>query len=167
MLVPGVATMFRAAQVIPVFHKSARPAVLNRLKPWFRRRHKRSAWEEAGERLKSGASVGVFPEGTMNRHPTRLLRGRSGAAKIALENDVPVVPVGIRFPEHDGRGPISDRERMAIEIGPPIETGSFGRLSKGAVRSLHTALMLELARLSGKEWWPNGPRRRYEHAGQQ
>ena len=166
MLVPGVGTIYRAGKIIPVFNKSAKPPFLNVLKPWFQRGHEGSAWERAAARLQAGSPVGVFPEGTMNRHPTRLLRGRSGAARLALENQVPVVPVGIRFPENDGSQAIRDGDPMEIEVGPPIPaaaTPAGETVDKAAVAAHHEKIMRELERLSGKEWNPRGPRRRIQH----
>jgi hypothetical protein len=42
--------------------------------------------------LALGRSVGIFPEGTVNRDPHRLLAGRRSAALLSLERRVPVVP---------------------------------------------------------------------------
>ncbi|MCG8459070.1 MAG: 1-acyl-sn-glycerol-3-phosphate acyltransferase, partial [Holophagales bacterium] len=121
MLVPGVATLYRVAQVVPVFGKEPKIRALARLRPFYQRRYPGSAWDRAGQLLAEGGSIGAFPEGTINRRPDRLLRGRTGAARLAVESRVPVVPVGIRFPEHGGAHPIADGERMEIEIGEPLE----------------------------------------------
>ena len=118
-LIPPVALMYRCNQVITVTRKSARPAWLNVFRPLFQ--EKIPAFERALQTLEQGASVGIFPEGTMNRHPTQLLRGQTGAARLALASQVPIVPVGIRFPENPDGAPISDRSRMEIEIGPPFK----------------------------------------------
>ncbi|MEM8934367.1 MAG: lysophospholipid acyltransferase family protein [Acidobacteriota bacterium] len=166
MLVPGVGLMYRAGKIIPVFNKSAKPPFLNALKPLYQRRHPGTAWERASAILQAGHPVGVFPEGTMNRHPRTLLRGRAGAAMLALENGVPVVPVGIRFPENDGTQPIGDRDRMTIEVAPPITADADrdgNTVSKRAAVAFHEKIMRELERLSGKAWNPRGPRRRIQH----
>ena len=54
------------------------------------------ALDVAIETIRGGALAGIFPEGTVNPEPEAgLLRGRKGAARIALATDAPVVPVGI------------------------------------------------------------------------
>lgn len=169
MLVPGVGVIYRAGKIIPVFNKSAKPAFLNALKPLYERGHEGTAWERASARLQEGAPVGVFPEGTMNRHPRRLLRGRKGAARLAVENGVPIVPVGIRFPENDGETKIRDGDPMAIEVGPPIPVEASAEVPapKDAVDAVHETIMRELERLSGKAWNPRGPRRRIQHVAEE
>ena len=71
---------FKGANVIPV------------------RRESRSAAEAAlqtgVQALREGNLVGIFPEGT--RSPDgRLYRGKTGVARMALEAQVPVIPVAI------------------------------------------------------------------------
>lgn len=94
----------------------------------------RRALEEAAATVRSGALAGIFPEGRVNPG-TELQRGRSGAARIALAADAPVIPVGIwgtqaRWPR-DGltfRRPL--RPRIAISFGEPIEPrGDLGSFS--------------------------------------
>jgi 1-acyl-sn-glycerol-3-phosphate acyltransferase len=53
--------------------------------------------EQARQHLIAGRSIGIFPEGTVNRDRSQLLRGRYGAARLSLETGVPVTPAGIRF----------------------------------------------------------------------
>lgn len=163
MLVPGVGLMYRCAQVIPVFGKRAKPAFLNSLRRFYEQPG--TAWERAGQMLAEGRSIGSFAEGTMNRHPRRLLRGRPGAAQLAIERGVPVVPVGIRFPQHREAESIPDGAPMEIDIGapltPPDTTGS-GADSKELVRAFQARIMGRLSELSGKSWSPGSPRRRVD-----
>ena len=115
-IVPGFARCYRIGRMITVTRKDARPRWLNIFRPLFD--EKVPAFDRALAALCAGDSVGVFPEGTINRHPTRLLRGRTGAARLALMAGVPVVPAGIRFPEHDGETLIPDSARLSIDIDP-------------------------------------------------
>jgi 1-acyl-sn-glycerol-3-phosphate acyltransferase len=165
MLVPGVGLLYRHARVILVGAKSARFRVLNR----FRDRilaGAGDAFEQCRATLREGGSLGFFPEATLNRHPERLLRGQTGAARLALATSTPIVPVGIRFPEHPPGRAIGDLEPMTIEFGPPIEARpAEPRSALAAVRELHAQLMQEIARLSGKRWSPRAPRRRDRDAG--
>lgn len=161
LLMPGVATLYRRSGVITVTRKDARPRFLNALRPLFS--HALPARQRALDRLRAGASVGVFPEGTINRHPHRLLRGSTGTAQLALRSGASIVPAGIRFPEHRGSDPITDGERMIVEIGEPIEPPTVAdrqRPRRGELRELHQQIMLELAKLSGKSWSPRAQKRR-------
>jgi 1-acyl-sn-glycerol-3-phosphate acyltransferase len=152
MLVPGVGNLMRRGQVLASTRKPARPRFLNRL----RSRHEppQPPFERATELLAAGRSVGVFPEGTANRDPRRLLRGRHGAARLSLQSGVPIVPIGLRFPFEPADAPIRDLARVAIEIGEPLPPRRWhdGIASLDAVRSRHADIMTALAALSGKTW---------------
>lgn len=161
MLVPGVASLYRRGHVILVTRKKPRFPSLDRLK----KRIVGDAGDAFGqclEALRSGAPLGLFPEATMNRHPRRLLRGQTGAARLSLATGAPILPAGIRFPEQPHHRPIRDFERMVVEIGSPIGAGVGGVNSPTpeAVRQLHNRMMREIARLSGKDWTPQARRRR-------
>jgi 1-acyl-sn-glycerol-3-phosphate acyltransferase len=54
----------------------------------------RRALDFAVETLRSGKAFGMAPEGTRSPHH-RLIRGKTGAAYLAAESGVPVVPVGL------------------------------------------------------------------------
>src|SRR5215510_6513176 len=76
-MIPGVDLLYRRARPITVAPKPARPRLLNLVKPLFT--DTVSPMEQARQHLKSGRSIGVFAEGSVNRDPSRLLRGRLGA----------------------------------------------------------------------------------------
>ncbi len=58
----------------------------------------RDALEEAAQRLQSGHSVGIFPEGLVSPRNGGYHRPRTGAARLAMSTEVPVIPVGIYLP---------------------------------------------------------------------
>jgi 1-acyl-sn-glycerol-3-phosphate acyltransferase len=58
----------------------------------------KDALDEAERRLKSGQSVGIFPEGLISPHEGGYHAPHSGAARLALMTGAPVVPVGIYLP---------------------------------------------------------------------
>ena len=84
------------------------------------------ALDAAIETIRGGALAGIFPEGTVNPEPEAgLLRGRKGAARIALATDAPVVPVGIwgtqaRWPKIGLPLRRPWRPVVAISSGEPI-----------------------------------------------
>jgi 1-acyl-sn-glycerol-3-phosphate acyltransferase len=155
LLMPVIGWVMRRSGVIVVTRKSARPAFLNRLKPFFE--DSLSTAERVKEHLAAGRSVGVFPEGTVNRDPGRLLPGRVGMSRLSLETGVPVVPVGIRFPDARPGEPIGEQERMEIHVGSAIQPPAVeGTPSLSQSRRWHGTVMHEIARLSGKSWGPKG-----------
>jgi 1-acyl-sn-glycerol-3-phosphate acyltransferase len=159
-LVPVIGTILRAGESILLVRKPAKPAILNVFKPLFQRQG--PAFEQAAAALRSGRSVGIFPEGTTNRHPRKLLRGFDGAARLSLETGVPVIPVGMRFPGQAEDRPVRDRSPMEIHVGEALRpAGAGGRPGREEVRGWHEQIMRELARLSGKNWEPGSTRRKH------
>jgi 1-acyl-sn-glycerol-3-phosphate acyltransferase len=149
-MIPGIGLLYRRAGVITVIRKPARPRILNILKPLFT--DSRSPAEQARHHLAAGRSIGVFPEGTVNRDPLRLRRGRPGAAQLSLEIGAPVVPVGLRFPTVPRGAVIPEGSPMAIEIGPPLVPPATGKPAYAAIWAWHGEIMTAIARLSGKSW---------------
>lgn len=149
-LIPGVGWLYRRAGAITVPRKPARPRFLNYLKPLFELGEAPMA--QARQLIARGAPVGIFPEGTVNRDPYRLLRGRFGAARLSLETGVPVVPVGIRFARV--RGGLADSSGpMTLRLGPALAPlASSLPMEPTAVRAWHAQIMTALAGLSGREW---------------
>lgn len=159
LLIPGISSVYAAGDVIVLDRKPARPRFLNVLRPWLTPRT--PAFERAAALLREGGSVGVFPEGTTNPDARRLLRGFSGVARLSLQTGAPVVPAGVRFPNHRGEGPIRELERMVIEIGPPMAAPERTESpNRRLVHEWHGAIMREIARLSGKEWHAGASRKK-------
>jgi 1-acyl-sn-glycerol-3-phosphate acyltransferase len=151
-LIPGVGLIYSRAQVVTVLRKSARPRFLNVLKPLYQRSLR--PFEQARAHLLAGRSIGIFPEGAVNRDPDRLLRGRRGAARLSLETGAPVVPMGIRFPAAVRGAPIPPHAAMELHIGAPlIPPGP--RLEQAplpAVTGWHATIMTAIARYSDRTW---------------
>lgn len=154
-LIPGVGLIYRRGGALTVTAKPARPRLLNAFRPLYRQ--SLSVLARARLCLREGRSIGLFPEGAVNRDPRRLLAGRRSAALLSLETGAPVIPVGIRFPRATLGQPISDRDAMTVRIGTPLHPPppAEGRASPDAVRAWHAAIMTEIARLSGKVWNPD------------
>lgn len=149
-MIPGIGLLYRRSGAIVVMRKSARPRFLNALKPFYAPTE--PSHERALAHLEGGRSVGIFPEGTVNRDPERLLRGRLGAARLSLAAGVPVVPGGIRLIGPDPRRPM-----LELTLGPPMLPPAIPATTTPAsadVRAWHGRIMTEIARLSGKSWEP-------------
>ncbi len=152
-LIPGVGFLYRRARVITVSRKPARPRFLNVLKPLFVDRL--APLDAARQHLRAGRSLGLFPEGTVNHDPSRLLRGRLGMTHLSFELGVPIIPAGIRFPGLVmGQRPSLDTP-FELHIGPPVAppqrlpTRGTPR-DRPSVQLHHQHVMNEIGRLAGK-----------------
>lgn len=151
-LYPGVGYLYDHSGAITVTRKPARPRWLNR----FKRRYENaeSPLDVARDTLLQGGSIGLYPEGTVNRSALRLLRGRYGAARLSLELEVPLLPVGLRF--GDGRsvkGQIDSNAPLRILVGEPLHpTVTDAEVSPREVRDWHREAMNALSALCDKAW---------------
>jgi 1-acyl-sn-glycerol-3-phosphate acyltransferase len=154
-LIPGIGLIYRRAGIIMLTRKPARPRVLNMLKPLYQ--HPVSVLERSRTLLLQGRSIGLFPEGAVNRNPDSLLTGRRGAAYLSQSTGAPVIPVGIRFPEIAPGQPIGDFDRMQVRIGAPMlpPRAPRKRVPLTDTRAFHAAIMTAIAELSGKTWNPH------------
>lgn len=106
--------------------------------------------------VRSGGLLGIYPEGT--RSPDgRLYKGRTGAARIAIEAQVPVIPVAmINTFWIQPTGQVIPRlgRRIRIRFGHPIDTAPWlGRASDpAAMRELTELMMAQLHELGGQEY---------------
>ncbi len=91
----------------------------------------REAVDAAVKLLERGDSIAVFPEGTLSRDPEMWpMLARTGAARMALEHNVPVVPVaqwGAQelLPPYSKRPNLCPRKRVVVKAGPPIDLDEF------------------------------------------
>jgi 1-acyl-sn-glycerol-3-phosphate acyltransferase len=106
------------------------------------------------ELLRDGWNLVVFPEGTRSKDGW-VQRLRTGAARLALEHGVPVVPIAIRgsyaaMPR--GRGwPRKGRFPISVRYGPPIHAEP-----EEDVRGLSERMGSSIARLMDEDrttWW--------------
>ncbi|MFA6260328.1 MAG: lysophospholipid acyltransferase family protein [Bacteroidia bacterium] len=58
-------------------------------------RHAAQAYQKALKQLGEGKSIVIYPEGTIPSHTPKLGRFKEGAFKLAIEKQVPVLPVTI------------------------------------------------------------------------
>lgn len=63
--------------------------------PVFRKDKQKASWslKQADKSLKEGVSVVLFPEGTIPWESPQMKEFKSGAFKIAIDNQVPIVPI--------------------------------------------------------------------------
>ena len=107
------------------------------------------------EGLREGKLIGIFPEGT--RSPDgRLYRGKTGVARLVLEAQVPVVPVGIvgtlKAMPYDRKVPRPTQ--VEIRFGKPLTFDSYQGVptDRFIYRAVTDEIMYEIMSLSGQEY---------------
>ena len=75
--------------------------------------------DTAIERLESGRSLIIFPEGTRSKDG-KVHRGHSGAAVIAAKSQKKIIPVGIVFGEK-----LKFRTKITVKYGEPINPNEY------------------------------------------
>lgn len=110
--VPVFKYVVRDARMIPVSRLSADAS---------------KAFEAACVSVRNGGCVGVYPEGTITKDPTGWpMRGKTGAARIALETGCPVIPIGqwgaqeILAP-YSFRPHLIPRRTARYKVGDPVD----------------------------------------------
>lgn len=91
---------------------------------------KKQVFEQTKEKLMTGISIGIFPEGTVPELEVELAPFKHGAFTIAIEHQVPIVPITFldnkkRFPWSFGGllgGSKGSPGRLRVKIHDPIDT---------------------------------------------
>ncbi|MEF2977548.1 lysophospholipid acyltransferase family protein [Subtercola sp. YIM 133946] len=79
----------------------------------------------------SGEGVIVYPEGTLTRQPDLWpMRGKSGAVRIALENDLPIIPVAhwgtqAILPRWSKKISLFPRKTVHVSYGDEVDLSDF------------------------------------------
>jgi 1-acyl-sn-glycerol-3-phosphate acyltransferase len=111
-----------------------------------RGRSDREAIETAVQLAREGNVIAMFPEGTRRKKGLRKrheAQAHTGAARIALEAGVPLVPAGIK-----GTDGLSRLAPWRVSYGPPIELDDLhDRKLSDAAREATQRLMVEIHRL--------------------
>ncbi|WP_203135425.1 lysophospholipid acyltransferase family protein [Microbacterium sp. JZ31] len=100
--VPVVGAALRATGMVPVARTSSRDSAAQTM-------------AQSHALVADGRGVIVYPEGTLTRDPELWpMRGKSGAARLALAGDMPLIPVA-----HWGVQNIMARYARSISVWPP------------------------------------------------
>jgi 1-acyl-sn-glycerol-3-phosphate acyltransferase len=112
---PILGPMIRGAEQIPVRRSSS---------------DARNALAAAIEAVEAGECVVVYPEGTLTKDPDGWpMLAKTGAARIALATDVPVIPIGQWgagdvLPRGSARPRFWPRRTVHVSAGSPIDLSS-------------------------------------------
>jgi 1-acyl-sn-glycerol-3-phosphate acyltransferase len=85
----------------------------------------------ASQLVELGRTVIIYPEGTLTRDPELWpMRGKTGAARAALEQDIPVIPVahwGAQqvLPRYSKKVSLFPRKTIVVKFGDPVDLSGF------------------------------------------
>lgn len=145
---PVVGALVRHADQIPVYRETGRAA---------------DAYRAAVAAVRAGKGVAIYPEGTLTRDPDLWpMRGKTGAARVALETQCPVIPVAT-WGAHEVLAPYSKRlhlfprKVMKVRAGTPVPLADlYGReitteVLHEATARIMAAITTELEVLRGEK----------------
>ena len=115
------------------------------------------ALRAAGEVLKAGEPLLIFPEGTASGpHGGKMLRGHPGAGLIALRTGAPVLPCAITGSEHMGMPGMYLKPfqhwRIVLTIGEPFTLPKPARITGQAAAEATRIIMDKIAALLPEEY---------------
>jgi 1-acyl-sn-glycerol-3-phosphate acyltransferase len=116
----------------------------------------KAALDTAARVLRRGELFGIYPEGTRSRDG-KLHKGRTGAARLAVEEMAPIYPVGIvgtdAIQPPDTSVPKLFRS-CSITIGRPIKPDRYAasRERHRALRAMIDEVMFEIRELTGQDY---------------
>ena len=101
--------------------------------------------------LDAGECVVIYPEGSLTRDPDLWpMRGKTGAARLALQSGAPVIPVAQwgpqdLLPRYSRRPRLSrHRVRMQVRFGPPVDLDDLrAQPAKGAAVTAATDRIMQ------------------------
>lgn len=110
--VPVIGALLKAAGQIPVYRDTGQAA---------------DAYRAAVAAVNEGRCVTIYPEATLTRDPDLWpMRGKTGAARIALQTRCPVIPVAQWGAEqiigpYSSRPHLLPRKEVIVRAGPPVD----------------------------------------------
>jgi 1-acyl-sn-glycerol-3-phosphate acyltransferase len=114
-----------------------------------------AALDTAAEVLNNGLLFMIYPEGTRSRSGN-LHKGRTGAARLALRCNAPIIPTG-HVGTVDVQPPdtfvMKPRKRVVVRFGTPMWVQEYGDPNDPrTLRRFTDAVMFEISQLSGQAY---------------
>lgn len=118
------------------------------------RQGNKMALDAARHLVETGSGVIIYPEGTLTREPELWpMRGKNGAMRVALAEDLPVYPCaqwgGEAILPRYGKFRLTWRARVSVRIGEPMDLSQYleRRTSASAMNAATAELMGEITGL--------------------
>lgn len=146
--VPVLGWLLRATGMVPVARATSASAA-------------KQTYAQSAALVREGRGVIVYPEGTLTRDPDMWpMRGKSGAARLALPTGIPVIPVatwGVQqiMPRYGRLRLWPPRRRVRMRLGPPVDLSAWAEQTgpaalTGATDAIMAAIAVELGALRGE-----------------
>jgi len=153
--VPVVGRIVRSAKQIPVYRLTTDAS---------------QSLVAAVDAVQQGECVVVYPEGTITRQPDLWpMRGKTGAARIALTAGVPVIPIAQWGPNHilapyAKRPRLFPRRTISMTAGPPVDLDDLrGRpLTPALLRQATDRIMDDITRMLEEIRGAQAPAERFD-----
>ena len=117
------------------------------------------AVDEAIKYLKNGEIFGIFPEGSRNPDKENLMRGKTGAVRIAIGSKTKIVPIGLVNNTGFRIGPafkslFKKDMKVDIHIGQSIDFSEYynKELNKELLEEATRKLMTQIGKLCNKKY---------------
>ncbi|MFT4028843.1 MAG: lysophospholipid acyltransferase family protein [Protaetiibacter sp.] len=131
-----------------------------------------NALTAAARLVDDGLAVIVYPEGTLTRDPGLWpMRGKSGAVRMALEHEVPLIPMahwGVQqiLPRYSKRISVFPRKTVEAIVGEPVDLSPWrGKpVTHELLAEATDAVMADIARLLSELRGEPAPRERWDPA---
>lgn len=128
------------------------------------------AYDAAVAAVNSGECVIVYPEGSITRDPDGWpMRGKTGAARIALATGAPVIPVGQWgvqqiLPPYSKRPHPFPRKKVRILVGDPVELDDLRAIGTTAatIREATDRIMQAITELVEELRGETAPKERFD-----
>jgi 1-acyl-sn-glycerol-3-phosphate acyltransferase len=106
--------------------------------------------QAAQQLVEKGQMVVVYPEGSLTRDPDMWpMRGKTGAVRVALEQDIPVIPAAhwgtqALMARYSKKVSLFPRKTIRVKIGDPVDLSEFrDRSLDSATLNEATAIVMD------------------------
>ena len=124
------------------------------------------AYDAAVKAISEGECIVIYPEGTLTRDPDLWpMKGKTGAARIALATGCPVIPVGQWgaqevLPPYTKRPHLVPRKNIVMKAGDPVDLDDLLGLPASAETTARATdrIMAAVTGARGRPPWRDRPR---------